>query len=152
MEKLARDTDPKDLDLPIYLFLLEAGNRQEKSCFLKEASPGLRGGRSFLEEPSLQETVPRFNRTFSFSDNKNSWILQYSEPLRNVHLVPLSACTHCQEALPRRLPGCPDRGGSRTSPSPSRSVNRSPDKAVLAWVGMIEHFLRCTFFQIPLCL
>lgn len=35
-----------------------------------------------------------------------------------------------KEALPRRLPGCPDRGGSRTSPSPSRSVNRSPDKVV----------------------
>lgn len=54
-----------------------------------------------------------------------------------------------KEVVQRRLPGCPDRGGGRTTPSPTR--NRSPtDKVLLAclrpgcwWCGLHAVFRVC---------
>lgn len=44
-----------------------------------------------------------------------------------VQCVPVKPLQH-KEVVPRRLPGCPDRGGGRTTPSPTRQRNVSADK------------------------
>eukprot|EP00438_Fugacium_kawagutii_P021145 Skav230973 [mRNA] locus=scaffold644:67884:68660:+ [translate_table: standard] len=53
-----------------------------------------------------------------------------------VQCVPVKPLQH-KEVVPRRLPGCPDRGGGRTSPSPTRTriVDRSTDKVALSCLG-----------------
>ena len=49
-----------------------------------------------------------------------------------VDMFPKYPQAQCQEVVPRRLPGCPDRGGGRTTPSPTRKRNVSVDKVLLA--------------------